>query len=104
MLRRFGAKPASSMLRTISTSSMQYAAPAARTTFSSIMTLPMSFAPGARRVAHDVEPLVGGRLAVAMQQLAHAIDEDFRAAARNAVEAGGDQTIDDCGHGQLRQP
>ena len=37
--------PAFSMLRTISNSSMQYSAPAARTTFSSIITLPMSLAP-----------------------------------------------------------
>ena len=46
------------------------------------------------RVTHDVEPLVGGRLAVAVQQLPHAIDEDLGAAARNAVEPGGDQPIE----------
>ena len=50
--------------------------------------------PGAMRVAHDVEPFVGRRLAVAVQQLAHAIDEDLGAAAGNAVEARGDQAID----------
>ena len=59
--------------------------------------------PGAVRVAHHVEPFVGGRLAVAVQQLAHAIDEDLGAAARNAVEPGGDETIDDRRHRQLRQ-
>ena len=46
------------------------------------------------RVAHHVEPFVGRRLAVAVQQLAHAIDEDLGAAAGNAVEAGGDQPLD----------
>ena len=56
------------------------------------------------RVAHDAEPLVGGRLAVAVQQLAHAIDQDLGAAARNAVEAGRDQPVDHLGHRQLRQP
>ena len=59
---------------------------------------------GAVRVAHDVEPFVGGRLAVAVQQLADAIDEDLGAAAGNAVEAGGDQPIDHRRHRQLRQP
>ena len=58
---------------------------------------------GAVRVAHDVEPLVGGRLAVAVQQLAHAVDENLGAAARDAVEAGGDQPLDDRRHRQLRQ-
>ena len=52
------------------------------------------------RVAHDVEPFVRRRLAVAVQQLAHAIDEDLGAAAGNAVEARGDQPID---HGRHRQ-
>ena len=51
--------------------------------------------PGAVRVAHHVEPLVGGRLAVAVEQLAHAIDEDLGAAAGNAVEARRDQPLDD---------
>ena len=46
------------------------------------------------RVAHHVEPFVGGRLAVAVEQLADAIDEDLGAATGNAVEAGGDQPID----------
>ena len=50
--------------------------------------------PGAVRVAHHVEPLVGRRLAVAVQQLAHAVDEDLGAAAGNAVEPGGDQPVD----------
>ena len=45
------------------------------------------------RVAHDVEPLVGGRLAVAVQQLAHAVDEDLGAAAGDAVEARGDEPV-----------
>ena len=49
---------------------------------------------GAVRVAHDVEPLVGGRLAVAVQQLAHAVDENLGAAAGDAVEARGDQPLD----------
>ena len=59
---------------------------------------------GAMRVAHDVEPFVGRRLAVAVQQLAHAIDEDLGAAAGNAVEPGGDQPLDHRRHRQLRQP
>ena len=58
---------------------------------------------GAMRVAHHVEPLVGGRLAVAVQQLAHAIDENLGAAAGNAVEAGRDQPLDDRRHRQLRR-
>ena len=49
---------------------------------------------GAVRLAHDVEPFVGRRLAVAVQQLADAIDEDLGAAAGNAVEAGGNQPLD----------
>ena len=60
--------------------------------------------PGAMRVAHDVEPFVGRRLAVAVQQLAHAIDQDLGAAAGNAVEAGGDQPLEHRRHRQLRQP
>ena len=55
------------------------------------------------RVPHDVEPLVGGGLAVAVQQLADAIDEDLRAAAGNAVEARGNQPLDDFRHRQLRR-
>ena len=49
---------------------------------------------GAMRVAHDVEPLVGRRLVVAVEDLADAIDEDLGAAARNAVETGRDQPVD----------
>ena len=56
------------------------------------------------RVTHDVEPFVGRRLAVAVQQPAHAIDQNLGAAAGNAVEAGRDQPIDDLRHRQLRQP
>ena len=56
------------------------------------------------RMAHHVEPLVGGRLAVAVQQLADAIDEDLGAAAGDAVEAGRDQPRDHLGHRQLRHP
>ena len=37
---------------------MQYSAPAARTTFSSIMTLPMSFAPKARLNCPTLPPCV----------------------------------------------
>ena len=59
---------------------------------------------GAMRVAHDVEPLVGRRLAVAVQQLADAIDEDLGAAAGHAVEAGRDQALEHLRHRQLRQP
>ena len=58
---------------------------------------------GPVRVPHDVEPLVGGGLAVAVQQRAHAIDENFRAAARHAVEARGNQPIEHLRHRQLRQ-
>ena len=39
------------------------------------------------RVPHHVEPFVRRRLAVAVEQLAHAVDEDFGAATRHAVEA-----------------
>ena len=56
------------------------------------------------RVAHHVEPFVGGRLAEAVQQRADAIDQDLGAAARNAVEAGRNQAIDHGGHRQLGQP
>ena len=56
------------------------------------------------RLAHDAEPLVGGRLAVAVEQLANAIDEDLGAAAGHAVEPGGDEPAIDLGHGQLRHP
>ena len=56
------------------------------------------------RMTHDVEPFVGGRLAVAMQQPANAIDENLGAAAGNAVETRGDEPIDDLGHADLRQP
>ena len=59
---------------------------------------------GAVRVPHHVEPLVGGRLAVAVQQLADAIDEDFSAATRDAVEARGDQPVEHLGDRKLRQP
>ena len=59
--------------------------------------------PGAVRVAHDVEPLIGGRLAVAVQQAPHAVDQNLGAAAGNAVETGGDQSIDHLWNGQLRQ-
>ena len=59
--------------------------------------------PIAVRVAHDVEPLVGRRLAVAVEQLAHAIDEDLGAAAGNAVEPGRDEPLDDLRHRQPRQ-
>ena len=54
------------------------------------------------RVAHHVEPFVGGGLAVAMQQMANAIDEDLGAAPWNAVEAGSDQAIDDVANAELR--
>ena len=50
------------------------------------------------RVTHDVEPFVGRRLAIAMQQAANAVDEYLRAAAGNAVEPRGDKTIDDLGY------
>ena len=55
-------------------------------------------------VAHHVEPLVGGRLAVAVEHLPHAIHENLGAAARNAVEPGGDEPVDDGRDRQLRQP
>src|SRR5215471_10335212 len=58
---------------------------------------------GAMCVAHDVEPFVRRGLAVAMELLPDAIDEDFGAAARDAVETGRDQPIDDRRHGQLRK-
>jgi hypothetical protein len=39
------------------------------------------------RVAHHIEPLIGRRLAVAVEDLPDAVDEDLRTAAGNAVEA-----------------
>ncbi len=54
-------------------------------------------------MTHHVEPFVSGRLAVAVQQPAHAIDEDLGAAAGNAVEADRDQPVDHAGHRQPRQ-
>ena len=54
------------------------------------------------RLAHHVEPLVGRRLAVAVQQLAHAVDEDLGAAAGNAVEARGHQPVEHLRHRQPR--
>ena len=54
------------------------------------------------RLAHHAQPLVRRRLAVAVQQLPHAVHEDLGASAWNAVEAGGDEPRDDRGHGQLR--
>ena len=56
------------------------------------------------RLAHHVEPLVGGRLAVAVEQLADAIDEDLGAAAGNAVQAGRHQAVDHLRHRQPRHP
>src|SRR4051812_27798648 len=58
---------------------------------------------GPMRVSHHVEPLVSARFSVTVQQLAHAIDENLRASARNAVEARRDQALDDRWYGQLRQ-
>ena len=55
------------------------------------------------RMPHHVEPLVGGRLADAVQQRAHAVDQDFRAAAGHAVEAGGNQPLEHLRHRQLRE-
>ena len=46
------------------------------------------------RVAHHAEPFVGRRLVVAVQQLAHAIDENLGATAGDAVESGRDQPLD----------
>ena len=60
--------------------------------------------PGVMRLPHDVDPLVRRRLAVAVQQLAHAIDQNLRATARNAVEAGRDQSLDHRRRGYLVQP
>ena len=55
-------------------------------------------------LAHDAEPLVRGGLAVAVEQLADAVDEDLGAAAGHAVEPGRNQPRHDLGHGQLRHP
>ena len=54
------------------------------------------------RVAHHVEPFVGGGLAVAMQEMANAIDEDLGAAPGNTVEACSDQAIDDVRNTEAR--
>ena len=59
--------------------------------------------PSPVRVAHDVEPLVSRRLAVAVQQLADAVDQDFGAAAGDTVHARGNQSIEHRGHRQLRE-
>ena len=57
--------------------------------------------PGSMCVAHHVEPFVGGGLAVAVQQLPHSIHQDLGAAARYAVEARGNQALDDLAERQL---
>ena len=54
--------------------------------------------PAMVRVAHHVQPFIGSGFAVAVQEPANAIDEDLRSPAGNAVEAGGNQPIDDFGH------
>jgi hypothetical protein len=59
--------------------------------------------PGAVCVSHDVEPFVRARLAVAVQDLADAIDEDLGAAAGDAIEAHFNEPIDDLGDGEPRQ-
>jgi hypothetical protein len=56
---------------------------------------------GALRVAHDVEPLIRAGLAVAVQNPAHPIDQNLGPAAGDAVESGGDQTLDHARHRQL---
>ena len=53
------------------------------------------------RVTHHIEPFVGACLGVAVEELADAVDENFRAAARNAVETRGHQSIDHGWHGKL---
>ena len=45
------------------------------------------------RLAHHVQPLVGRRLRVAVEQLADAVDEDLGAAAGHAAEPGGHQPL-----------
>ena len=55
-------------------------------------------------VAHHAEPFIGGGLAVAVEQLPDAIDEDLSAASGNAVEPGVDQAADHLGHRQAGQP
>ena len=47
------------------------------------------------RVTHHVEPLISRGLGVTVQQPANAIDENFGAAAGNAVQPCGDEPIDD---------
>ena len=59
---------------------------------------------GAVRVAHHVEPLVGRRLAVAVQDLADAIDEDLGAAAGMLSSPAAISRSITCRHRQLRQP
>jgi hypothetical protein len=56
---------------------------------------------GAMSVAHDVEPFVGGRLTVTMEELPDAIHENLGTASRDAVEPRRDQPIDDGRHRQL---
>ena len=58
---------------------------------------------GPMRVAHDAEPLVGCRLAVAVQVPADPVHENLRAAAGYAVQARRDQPIDHCRDRQLRE-
>ena len=58
---------------------------------------------GPMRVAHDVQPLVGRRLAVAVQLPADPVHENLRAAAGNAVQARRDQPIDHRRDRQLRE-
>src|SRR5262245_58970942 len=45
-------------------------------------------------LAHHVDPLVGRRLAMAVKQLPHAIDENLGPSAWNAVEAGRHKSVD----------
>ena len=56
--------------------------------------------PGAVRVTHDVQPFVRGGLAVTVQNPANAVDENFGAASRDAVEPRSDESVDDFRHWQ----
>ena len=58
---------------------------------------------GAMRVPHHVEPLVGRRFAVAVQQSPHAIDQNLSTTAGDAVEARRYEAVDDLRNRKLRQ-
>src|SRR5262245_19739186 len=56
------------------------------------------------RVTHDIDPLVGRRLPVAVQQLSNTVHEDLGSTAGDTIEPGCDQSTDDFSYRKLRKP